>query len=266
MAARPILAGLKSLTATSFALPTSHVLRSLSRPAVTLTRPTHPLPSALVSILPRSHQFHNTTAVSVSQHGEGDRNEAAEEEDLLRPPPDPVDASRSAFLGEADSDDGHETNREVDGNPLPELDASQSAFLGESDSNDAFESEKEVEGDKVGPIDASRAAFLGEGDSNDAFEGDKEVEGDKHEPLDPTISGFHGEGGHDDAPNDAVWSDEGMTLSEADLRADKGQGQVKVAAMTDKVKQRMQHLQSEVDDLKTIMGEREGVERDKFRL
>jgi hypothetical protein len=272
MAARPLIsAGLKSLTIPALAFPTSNLLRSLTRPVVILTRPNLPASytAGVSARLPLSRQFHNARLalaeyVETAQHGEGDRNEAAEQEDLFKPPAEPIDASRSAFLGEADSDDGHESNRDIHGNPEPALDASQSAFLGESDSNDAFEGEREITGDTHEALDASQAAFLGEGDSNDAFEGEKEVQGDKHEAFDPLISGFHGESGHHDEPDDLVWSNEGMTISEADIRAD--QGQAKVAAVADKVSKRMNHLQGEVDDLKTIMGDREGVERDKFRL
>jgi hypothetical protein len=124
--------------------------------------------------------------------------------------------------------------------------------------------QKEVTGDQHEPLDASRAAFLGEGDSNDALEGDKEITGDTHEAIDPNISGFLGETGQHDDLEDHVWREENVKLSEADIKIDRGES--KVAAVADNLAKRMQYLQGEVDDLKTIMGDREGVERDKFRL
>src|SRR6266498_1214436 len=193
MAARPAITGLKVITSSaSFTLPTSHILRSRTRPAITtaLNRPSYPTNLSAIRPFHNSTPLHRPEPIETAQHGEGDRNQSAELDDLLRPPPEPIDASQSAYLGEGDSNDGEELIREIAGNPLPSLDASQSAFLGESDSNDAFEGEKEVTGDTHEPLDASQAAFLGEGDSNDAFEGEKAVEGDKHEAIDPMISGF----------------------------------------------------------------------------
>ncbi len=110
------------------------------------------------------------------------------------------DAARhAAFLGEADSNDGHEVYREAYGAPQPALDAKNAAFLGEADSDDAFEARKIEEGDKHEALDAKHAAFLGEADSNDAFEVQRAQEGDKHEPLDATNAAFLGEADSDDA-------------------------------------------------------------------
>ncbi|KIW64800.1 hypothetical protein PV04_09709 [Phialophora macrospora] len=110
-----------------------------------------------------------------------------------------ADSQHAAFLGEADSNDGHDINREIHG-PLPEaLDAGNAAFLGEADSDDAFEARKAVEGDRHPPLDAQHAAFLGEADSDDGFEARRAAEGDKHEPMDSTNAAFLGEADSDDA-------------------------------------------------------------------
>jgi len=105
----------------------------------------------------------------------------------------------AAFLGEADSNDGHDVNREIHG-PLQEaLDAGNAAFLGEADSNDGFEIRRHVEGDQHEPLDAQNAAFLGEADSDDGFEARRAAEGDKHESMDATNAAFLGEADSDDA-------------------------------------------------------------------
>ncbi|EXJ79485.1 hypothetical protein A1O1_08749, partial [Capronia coronata CBS 617.96] len=124
-----------------------------------------------------------------------------------RPPPSSAASSRTedlndskyaAFLGEADSNDGHEAYRDSYGPPAPALDAQNAAFLGETDSNDALEVQKAAEGDKREPLDAKNAAFLGEADSDDALEAIKAVEGDKHESLDAQNAAFLGEADSDD--------------------------------------------------------------------
>lgn len=109
-----------------------------------------------------------------------------------------ADSRKAAFLGEADSNDGHEVFQQAYGAPAPALDAKNSAFLGEADSDDGFEALKAEEGDRQAPMDASRAAFLGEADSNDAFEAQKAEEGDRHEPMDATNAAFLGEADSDD--------------------------------------------------------------------
>ncbi|KAG9791601.1 hypothetical protein ABEF93_000401 [Exophiala dermatitidis] len=107
-------------------------------------------------------------------------------------------SKHAAFLGEADSNDGHDALRDSHGAPAPPLDATNAAFLGEADSDDAFEVKRETEGDKHEPLDPKHAAFLGEADSDDAFEARKAAEGDKHEPLDARNAAFLGEADSDD--------------------------------------------------------------------
>jgi len=80
-------------------------------------------------------------------------------------------AKHAAYLGEADSNDGHEAYRDAYGAPPPPLDANNSAFLGEADSDDGFESR--------------RAAHPEEGD---------------HHIEDASASGLHGQSGEGDAP------------------------------------------------------------------
>ncbi len=105
----------------------------------------------------------------------------------------------ASFLGEADSNDGHDTNREVDGPFHEALDAGNSAYLGEADSNDGFELRKHVEGDQHEAMDAQYAAYLGEADSDDGFEAKRAAEGDKHEAMDAVNAAFLGEADSDDA-------------------------------------------------------------------
>jgi len=107
------------------------------------------------------------------------------------------EAKNAAFLGEADSNDGHDVYRDTYGAPQPALDASYAAFLGEADSDDGLEARKIEEGDKHEPLDAKYAAFLGEADSDDGFEADVEANPAKydHKIHDTSESGFHAEGG-----------------------------------------------------------------------
>ncbi|KIW86558.1 hypothetical protein Z517_01956 [Fonsecaea pedrosoi CBS 271.37] len=107
--------------------------------------------------------------------------------------------THAAFLGEADSNEGHDAVREAHGAPQPALEAENSAFLGEADSDDHFEVRKTIEGDNNPPLDANNAAFLGEADSDDGFEARRAAEGDKQEGLDATNAAFLGEADSDDA-------------------------------------------------------------------
>lgn len=133
--------------------------------------------------------------------GEADSNDGHEAyRDSYEPPPPPLDARNAAFLGEADSDDAFEALRAAEGDKHEPLDANNAAFLGEADSDDAFEAGKAAEGDKHEPLDAHNAAFLGEADSDDGFEADVEVHPEKHRHKieDTSPSGLHGQGGEQD--------------------------------------------------------------------
>lgn len=83
-----------------------------------------------------------------------------------------IGAEHAAFLGEADSNDGHETFRDNYAAPHEAVDSTNAAFLGEADSNDSFEVQKNMEGQPLPTLDAKNAAYLGEADSDDAFEAD----------------------------------------------------------------------------------------------
>jgi len=115
-----------------------------------------------------------------------------------------MDGSNSAFLGEGDSNDGDEIQRDIDGRPLPPLDAKRASFLGEADSDDAFDMDvienPEAHEHQVGPEEAKNAAFLGEADSADMMEADREVhpEDYSHRIEDTSTSGMHGETGQHD--------------------------------------------------------------------
>ena len=110
-----------------------------------------------------------------------------------------ADSQYAAFLGEADSNDGHDAYRDSHGPLLPALEAENSAFLGEADSNDAFEVRRHLEGDKHESVDSQYAAFLGEADSDDGFEARRAAEGDTHESMDASNAAFLGEADSDDA-------------------------------------------------------------------
>lgn len=106
----------------------------------------------------------------------------------------------AAFLGEADSNDAHEANRDAFAPPAPSLDASNSAYLGEADSDDDFEARRDAEDRPFDPVDVSQSAFLGEADSDDGFEGRRAAypeEGD-HGIIDASASGVHGQAGEGD--------------------------------------------------------------------
>lgn len=127
---------------------------------------------------------------------------------IITPPPaSPLPAEEvayetkhAAFLGEADSNDGHEAFKDAYGAPLPALDAKNAAFLGEADSDDAFEAQKAADGHKYDPVDASQSAYLGEADSDDGFEASVEVypEDHRHKIEDTSGSGLHGQSGEHD--------------------------------------------------------------------
>lgn len=167
----------------------------------------------------------NPIAASMAQSTTPTGSNAAAEEET----------KHASFLGEADSDDAHEADREVnpdkynhnlsdvnasglhgqagEGDELIErerkleaLDASQSAYLGEGDSDDAHEADREINPEKYrhNIADASQAAYLGEADSDDAHEGDREVNPEKyrHRIDDAGASGMHGESGEGDEPLD----------------------------------------------------------------
>lgn len=111
----------------------------------------------------------------------------------------PDNNQHAAFLGEADSNDGHEVFRDAHGPPQPALDAGNAAYLGEADSDDGFEAQRAVEGEQQAALDAQNAAFLGEADSDDGFEARRAAEGDRHEAMDGTNAAFLGEADSDDA-------------------------------------------------------------------
>lgn len=180
MAARPLLLRL-ALAAKSGAL--SVPLRKPPRRAFQLSA-TNLIPPAATSMPTSGSRTINQMPPSAAVPGQTE---------------DFSDSKNSAFLGEADSNDGQEVYREVHGPPQPALEADNAAFLGEADSDDAFEVRRAVEGDKYESLDAANAAYLGEADSDDGFEARKAVEGDKHESLDAKNAAFLGEADSDDA-------------------------------------------------------------------
>jgi len=109
---------------------------------------------------------------------------------------------RAAFLGEADSNDAHETWRDVDAKPHEAMDSTNAAYLGEADSNDGFESQQDIEGRRAVPLDARNAAYLGEADSDDGFEADfvEHPEDHRHQidPQDARNAAFLGEADSND--------------------------------------------------------------------
>lgn len=110
------------------------------------------------------------------------------------------DVNASGLHGQAgEGDEPIERERQ----PVEAMDASQSAYLGEADSDDAHEADKELNPERYRHRidDASNAAYLGESDSDDAHEVDREVNPEtySHKIEDPTLSGTHGESGEGDA-------------------------------------------------------------------
>jgi len=137
--------------------------------------------------------------------GEADSNDGHESfRDAHAKRHEAMDCNNSAYLGEGDSNDSYEIQRDIDGQRLVPLDAKNAAFLGEADSDDAFELDvienPEAHEHQVGPEEAKNAAFLGESDSADAFEADREVHPElySHRIEDASTSGMHGEPGHQD--------------------------------------------------------------------
>ncbi|KAK4944619.1 hypothetical protein LTR10_016053 [Elasticomyces elasticus] len=139
------------------------------------------------------------------------------------------EARNAAFLGEADSNDGHDVYRDTYGPPPTALDAKYAAFLGEADSDDGFETRKLEEGHIHEPLDARYAAFLGEAGSDDGFEARKVEEGDKHEALDAKYAAFLGEADSDDgfeadiAANPAKYDHKIQDTSESGFHAEGGE-------------------------------------------
>jgi hypothetical protein len=110
-----------------------------------------------------------------------------------------MDGSNSAYLGEADSNDNYEIQRDIVGRRAVPLDAKNAAFLGEADSDDAFELDvlknPEAHEHRVDLEEAKNASFLGESDSADMFEADREIHPERysHGIEDTSGSGMHGE-------------------------------------------------------------------------
>ena len=137
--------------------------------------------------------------------GEADSNDGHETfRDAYAKRHEAMDGSNSAYLGEGDSNDAYEIQRDIDGQKLDPLDAKNAAFLGEADSDDAFELDvienPEAHEHRVDPEEAKNAAFLGESDSADMFEADREVHPElySHRIEDTSTSGMHGEPGQQD--------------------------------------------------------------------
>jgi hypothetical protein len=111
------------------------------------------------------------------------------------------DVNASGLHGQAgEGDEPIERERK----PQEAIDATHSAYLGEADSYDAQDADREVNPEKYRHHieDARNAAFLGEADSDDAHEADREVNPEKykHRIDDPYVSGVHGESGEGDLP------------------------------------------------------------------
>ena len=179
MAARPLLLGLAS-AARSGSL--SVAFRSVPRRSFQIS----------------AAKLSPSVATSMPSSGGGIPSQAPPSAAAPRQADDSNDSKHAAFLGEADSNEGHDVVREAYGKPLPALDANNAAFLGEADSDDGFEAQRATEGDKHEALDSTNAAFLGEADSDDAFEARRAAEGDKHEAMDGTNAAFLGEADSDD--------------------------------------------------------------------
>ncbi|KAJ9654844.1 hypothetical protein H2198_006200 [Neophaeococcomyces mojaviensis] len=191
----------KTLTARNVARLTAWVSSSRPSPRSVLPFPTR---RTILPVSGRNFSHHTQLRVSIVS----DSNAGVEAHPRGAVPPEALDSGNTeqdtvrhaSYLGEADSNDGHDTVREVYGAPAPPLDASKAAFLGESDSNDAFETRRDLEGRKLDPVDASTSSFLGEHDSDDGFEGRRVAypeEGD-HRIEDTSGSGIHGQIGEGD--------------------------------------------------------------------
>lgn len=182
MAARPLLTGLLALRPALAAAPIRVLtVKPFQRPLATFK----PLFAEPTSAQPQSSTVNSMAQAATQASGKIE---------------DSDDGRHSAYLGEADSDDGFESYREAHGKPPEPIDGTNAAFLGEADSDDGFESHKDVHGEKFEPVDATQAAFLGEADSDDGFESDKELHPEKyrHNIEDASTSGEHGQPGEGD--------------------------------------------------------------------
>jgi len=197
-----------------FFLPANHVQKKLFHINSALMRPEPIQTSAggnsAIGSMPMSSQTRQHQP-DVDEHkhaaflGEADSNDghdAFREAHAKRH--EAMDGTNSAYLGEGDSNDGDEILRDMDGRVLPSLDAKRAAFLGEADSDDALEMDiienPEAHEHQVGPEEAKNAAFLGEADSADMLEADREVHPERysHRIEDTSASGMHGETGQHD--------------------------------------------------------------------
>lgn len=206
MAARPVLLGLASartrlLNSAVRVAPRRAFNLSVAKLAPTVATSTPSTSNPIITPAPAS-ALPAEDAANETKHaaflGEADSNDGHEAfKDAYGAPTPALDAQNSAFLGEADSNDGHEAFKDAYGAPTPALDAQNSAFLGEADSDDAFEAQRAAEGDKREPLDASNSAYLGEADSDDGFESDIEIhpEDHRHKIEDTSDSGIHGQSG-----------------------------------------------------------------------
>ncbi|KIX08803.1 uncharacterized protein Z518_03460 [Rhinocladiella mackenziei CBS 650.93] len=211
MATRPLFLGLASAARSGvLTLPRRTPARrclcvSAARPASTVATST-PTSSSMVNQIPPSPAGPaQADDVNETKHsaflGEADSNDGHEAfRDTYGRRQPALEADNAAFLGEADSDDAFEVQRAAEGDKHESMDAQNAAFLGEADSDDGFEALRAAEGDKRESLDAHNAAFLGEADSDDGFEADIEVHPEKHRHTieDTRTSGFHGESGQHD--------------------------------------------------------------------
>lgn len=183
-----------------------HIRSTLFHPE-TISNPSsgvHPNISSASTSSPQSSQTQQD--VNEMKHaaflGEADSNDGHDIfRDVYAKRHEAMDGSNSAYLGEADSDDNYEIQRDIEGQRFEPLDAKNAAFLGEADSDDAFELDvienPEAHEHQVDPEEVKNAAFLGESDSADMFEADREVHPERysHNIEDASTSGMHGEPG-----------------------------------------------------------------------
>lgn len=187
-----------------------HIRPTLFQPD-TISRPpsaaSNPMAASKSTSAPPSSQ--NQQNIDEIKHaaflGEADSDDGHEAfRDAYAKPHEAMDGTNSAYLGEGDSNDGYEIQQDIDGRRLDPLDAKNAAFLGEADSDDAFELDvienPEAHRHQVDPEEAKNAAFLGESDSADMFEADREVHPERysHRIEDASTSGMHGEPGDRD--------------------------------------------------------------------
>jgi len=209
MAARPFLLGLASVARSgnlSFSIRTTakrtfQLSTAQLKPTVATSSPSQSTPLAS-QVPPSSTVPPHAEVFADNQHaaflGEADSNDGHDAyRDSHGPPQPALEADNAAFLGEADSDDGFEVRRHLEGDKHESLDGRNAAFLGEADSDDGFEARRAAEGDTHESMDARNAAFLGEADSDDAHEADFDInpERHRHKIEDTTSSGLHGQQG-----------------------------------------------------------------------